>query len=408
MSLRRSTGLRKLLLYSHDTYGLGHLRRNLAIATHMLATTPGLRVVLLSGSSVSDYFTLPPGLSVVHLPPVTKHGHEQYRPLYGALPLSVVRRNRASIMSEVVRSFTPDVFLVDHAPAGMSGELLDVFGTLRTHSPRTRVLLGLRDVLDEPGVVRDTWREQGIYQLLDQVYDEILVYGSQEIFDIGAEYAVPTPVADRLRYCGYLTRPETCGARTPPPAEGPYLLGTAGGGGDGAEVLAATLGASEQLAIPAVIVTGPLMATADQERLTEHATRVPGAQVVQFLPSMRDAMSAATAVVTMGGYNSLCEVTSTGVPTVVVPRTHPRREQDIRAALFAQRGLVHVARPGPDLGPRVAEAVTVATSAQDTARQPLDMSGLQQLREVLVAQVAAGQREERASSARRRSVRVSA
>ncbi len=407
MSVLRTTGLRKLLLYSHDTYGLGHLRRNLAIATHMLATTPGLRVVLLSGSSVSEYFALPAGLSVVHLPPVTKQGHEQYRPLNCGLPFSVVRRNRESIMSEVVRDFAPDVFLVDHAPAGMGGELRGVFTALRSHSPKTRVLLGLRDVLDEPGVVRDTWREQGIYQLLDREYDEILVYGSREVFDIGREYAVPQAVADRLRYCGYLTRPERGESRTAAPSDGHYLLGTAGGGGDGVDVLAATLGASKRLDIPAVIVTGPLMGEPDREHLTERAAGVPGAKVVQFLPRMRDAMAAATAVVTMGGYNSLCEVTGTGVPTVVVPRTHPRREQDIRAALFAQRGLVQVARPGPDLDARVAEAVTAARRPHEHLRRPLDMSGLNRLREVLVAQVTARHRDERASSARR-SVRVSA
>lgn len=403
----RPTGLRKLLLYSHDTYGLGHLRRNLAIATHMLATTSGLRVVLLSGSSVSDYFGVPSGLRVVHLPPVTKQGHEQYRPLNGALPLSVVRRNRSSIMSEVVRSFAPDVFLVDHAPAGMSGELLDVFETLRSHSPNTRVLLGLRDVLDEPGVVRDTWREQGIYELLGQAYDEIVVYGSREVFDVGREYDVPGPVAARLRYCGYLTRPERCRSRTPPPADGRYLLGTAGGGGDGVEVLAATLGASERLGMPAVIVTGPLMAEGDQRYLAERAVQAPGARVVKFLPNLREAMAAATAVVTMGGYNSLCEVIGTGVPTVVVPRTQPRREQEIRAALFARRGLVHVAHPGPDLDVRVAEAVAAATSTHERSRRPLDMSGLHRLRAVLVAQSAARHRDERRISIRR-SVRVSA
>ena len=45
--------VRKLMLYSHDTYGLGHLRRNLRIASHLLRAAAGLRIVLATGSPVA-------------------------------------------------------------------------------------------------------------------------------------------------------------------------------------------------------------------------------------------------------------------------------------------------------------------------------------------------------------------
>lgn len=375
--------IRSLLLYSHDTYGLGHLRRNLAIATHMLETTRGLQVLLMTGSPVSRYFAMPQGLSVVSLPSVTKCGAEKYVPLDPSFPLELVRSARTAIMTDVLARFRPDVFLVDHAPKGMGGELLPVFDALREVSPRTHTVLGLRDVLDEPTVVRHTWREQDIPAVLEAVYDQILVYGYREMFDVGHQYGLSAPLASRLTYCGYLGRPEhlerpatTAAGRT----GAPFVLGTAGGGADGAQVLAATLAASRVLSLRARLVTGPLMSRADRAALVAAAAGPGDIEVVEFLPQLRDAMASAAAVVTMGGYNTLCEVVSTGVPTVVVPRTSPRQEQVIRARMFAHRGLLDVVLPGPDLVGRLTatlrRAVAGATSAPS---QELDLRGLNRL-----------------------------
>lgn len=72
--------MRKLLPYSHDTYGLGHIRRNLAIAEHLLTCRPDLQIVLTSGSLVGHRLHLPPGLQLVALPPVVKAGRDHHHP----------------------------------------------------------------------------------------------------------------------------------------------------------------------------------------------------------------------------------------------------------------------------------------------------------------------------------------
>jgi predicted glycosyltransferase len=54
-------------------------------------------------------------------------------------------------------------------------------------------------------------------------------------------------------------------------------------------------------------------------------------------------VAGAAAVVSMGGYNSVCELLSAGRPTLVVPRTTPRREQLVRAeGLAPHTALDHV------------------------------------------------------------------
>lgn len=382
---------RKILLYSHDTYGLGHLRRNLAIASHLLSVRPGRQVVLMSGSSVSDYFALPAGLTLVKLPPVIKVGAEQYRPADPRLNGRLVRRIRSAVMADVARRLRPDVFLVDHSPAGMNGELLPVFEGLARHSPDTRIALGLRDIIDEPATVRETWTEQDIYGLLDNVYDELYVYGCEDVFDLGTAYGLPQSVRDRLRYCGYLDKPpvSTSADVAVPALSGPYLLATAGGGGDGTQVLAAAMHAASALRLPSLIVTGPLMSEPDQRELRQLGEQLPGATVLRFHPQLRAAMTQASVVVTMGGYNSLCEAVAADARTLVVPRVAPRREQAIRAELFARRGLVDVVLPGPDLTQRLTTAVA-ASVIKAAVPSSLDLAGLERLGLALGGSTAAG------------------
>ncbi|MHB8244184.1 MAG: glycosyltransferase family protein [Acidimicrobiales bacterium] len=378
--------MRSLLLYAHDTYGLGHLRRNLAIAGHLLSTSPGLQVVLMSGSPVAELFDIPRGLDIVRLPPVVKVGSEEYRPRDARYGMGLLRRIRSAVMTDVATRLKPDVFLVDHAPQGMRGELLPVFDALRTYSPATRLVLGLRDIVDDPAVVRQVWNDQGIYETLRTVFDRILVYGSPEILDVTAAYELDSDISEKITYCGYLAR--RCQGR--PIAEETndgYVLGTAGGGGDGAEILSATLSACASIGIRSHIVTGPLMAAEERQMLAQQAAADPLASVTDFVADMGAEMAHAGAVVSMGGYNSLTELVSLGIPTVVVPRLAPRVEQLIRARSFARRGVVSVVEPGPALDERLAAGLTEALAAGRRKHgSSLDLDGLTRVRAALATE----------------------
>lgn len=387
------SALRKVLLYSHDTYGLGHLRRNLAIARHLLSNEPGVQVVLATGSTVADRFTLPAGLRVVQLPPVVKVGVDEYASRNGHMSLSLVRRARAAVISDVVRRWRPDVLLVDHSPQGMKGELLGVFRTLAADSPATRIVLGLRDILDEPAHVRSTWGSEGVYETLEKVYDAIFVYGSPQVSDVVEEYGIHGAARDRLHHCGYVAaEPPACAALPPGVEEGePFVLGTVGGGGDGAEVLEATIRSAAKLGARPVVVTGPLMAAPDRAELIALAAQVPGALVVEHLPELAAAAMAASCIVTRGGYNSLCELAPLGVPTIVVPRTWPRREQLLRARAFQALGLVEVV--SPEEGPLDSQLLEAISRCLEMPRRQavagLDLGGLARLAEGLREVVAA-------------------
>jgi len=383
---RRPVQRRRVLLYSHDTYGLGHLRRNLRIAGHLLETDPSLRIVLMSGSPVSEKFPIPDRLRVVKLPPVTKVGPDCYRPLNRNLSIGEVSRARTTLMSSVVRHFRPDALLVDHSPAGMHGELLGVFETVREHAPQTRLVLGLRDVLDEPAAVTRDWRAKGIYELIERVYDRVLVYGSQDVFDIGQAYQLPRSIRDRLMYCGYLhpdrARPADVGSSSAARIHREHVLATAGGGGDGLQVLVAAIEAGVMLGLPTVVVGGPLMDAEQFAVLRSLVHDHDSVELLRFHPDVQTAMAAARLIVTMGGYNTLTEAVASRTPTIVVPRRHPRLEQTIRAELFARRGLVRAVEHGPDLGQRIAQAAAAFPRAIGRAGA-LDFDGLSRLADIL-------------------------
>lgn len=383
-------GTLRLLLYSHDTYGLGHLRRNLAIAKHLLGAIPDLQIVLLTGSPSADRFPVPPGLSLVRLPPVVKVAVDEYRAREPGLDFGHVRRARAAMIADVARRFAPDLFLVDHAPQGMKGELLPAFNTLHRFSPRTRIVLGLRDVIDNPVTVRASWDRAGVMETLERVYDRIMVYGSREMFDVATAYGFSPAVRARTAYTGYLWRTPVPPARELLPSgylDEPFVLGMAGGGGDGYAVLAATLRAAETLGLRSLLVTGPLMAPAERMRLVEAVRASRHGHVLEFHPCLESVVSAARAVVTMGGYNSLCEIVPTGVAAIVVPRTWPRREQAIRAELFAAHGLARMVVIGSALETQLAAALAEAFAMPRRVAITNPAEGFERLCRLLLAEV---------------------
>jgi len=350
----------RLMLYAHDTYGLGHLRRSLAIAGHLAHALPELSTLLVTGSPVAHSFALPPRVDYVKLPSVTKTGDEQYRARDLDLSPECIMRLRAALIAEVAQHFAPDLVLVDHAPLGMKGELLPALRALRRDAPDTRIVLGLRDVLDEPRKVRQQWADQGMFAAIDTFYDDVLVYGQRDLFNPVTAYAFPPALAARTHYCGYIQREDPMRPAAELRAElgldaGPFVLITTGGGGDGAVLEEACLDALALLtgrhALQAVILTGPLMAPEERTRLEERARALPRpARLLPFHPDVPGLMRASALVVAMGGYNTTCEIVAAGCPAVIVPRAHPRLEQDIRARAFAAHGLVTML-PAADLTP---------------------------------------------------------
>jgi UDP-glucuronate 4-epimerase len=345
-----------VVLYSHDTYGLGHLRRNLAIAHAVIEREPRTRVVMLTGQPVAEEWQRRTPVELVILPAAVKVGAEEYRPV-ARRSMPGLLAERAGMIASTLMRLHPRTVLVDHAPLGMKGELGLALQLMREQLPDTHVVLGLRDILDDPRTVVEAWRDQGVYEVLESSYDQLLVYGCAELFDVRELYELPAAVRARTTFTGYVAKPPEMEAAptgpfawSVPAGNGPRFLVTGGGGGDAAELLKAFLGAwptiSSQTGGSALLVAGPRMAGAARAALATTAEAMPDVRLLESSVSMLALISEADVVISMGGYNTVVEALSARRPLIIVPRLAPRREQLIRAGLIRDLGLAKSVLPG--------------------------------------------------------------
>lgn len=359
---------RRVMFYSHDTFGLGHLRRSRALASAMTAHDPSTSAIILTGSPVAGRFTFAERVDHIRLPGVTKLPDGSYASQTLDLDIDDTTALRAGLIRAAIEGFDPDLLVVDKEPTGFRGELLPALEELRSHG-HTRVVLGLRDVLDEPEVLAAEWARKKAIEATERYYDEIWVYGLQQIYDPTEGLALSRAARDRIHWMGYLRREIGDEIEVP---EKPYLLITPGGGGDGAAMVDLVLKAYEQdpeLSPDAVLVYGPFLSGEVREAFEERVERLGGRVTsVGFESRIEALFAAAEGVVSMGGYNTFCEVLSFDKRAVIVPRTHPRLEQWIRASRSEELGLVRMLDEFRDgLTP---DAMISAIRALPTQRKP--------------------------------------
>ena len=373
MARGKSSGA-KILLYSHDTFGLGHLRRSMTIAHSLVARHKKLSVLILTGSPIIGAYDFRSRVDFVRVPGVIKLRNGNYTALNLHIKIDETIELRRSIIERTAEVFDPDVLIVDKEPNGLHGEVSGALDMLKARG--TKLVLGLRDVLDEPSVLRKEWRRKHSMETVRSAYDEVWVYGHKALYKPLTGLKVPADVEQKTVYTGYLPRPLTQAGSTqhwPSIVDQDFLLVMTGGGGDGAELVDWVLRTYETgraLPWPALFVLGPFMALEEREAFRERASKLRNVDVIVFHNQAEQLVERARAVVCMGGYNTFCEVLTYDKPALIVPRTHPRREQLIRASRAQELGLARML-PGTDETGRFVPDVDAMTKAlHDLADQP--------------------------------------
>jgi predicted glycosyltransferase len=332
-------------MYSQDGMGLGHLRRTHNIAREVLARQPEAAILVVADSPVAPFFTPIPGMTFLKLQTIVKVGNGEWRSGNETMSIDEAVEQRGQQIVDAYREFQPDVITVDHMPLGALGELRPLLDTASNERKPPRMVLGLRDVLDTPDTIRDAWDDLGAYDYLER-YDSVLIYGCQDVYDAEAAYDLK-PHARDVTYCNYVA-PRRGGHPAAAKEDQPFVLVMGGGGADAFPLAKAFLDAMPSILksapLHALIITGPNMPPAERQALIDQAAGQP----VQVETSVEDPIALlkrATAVVTMGGYNSLVEVLQWRKKALVVPRRAPSAEQQLRSRLFADRGLVRMLDP---------------------------------------------------------------
>ncbi|GBE13597.1 undecaprenyldiphospho-muramoylpentapeptide beta-N- acetylglucosaminyltransferase [bacterium BMS3Bbin14] len=339
--------LYNILMYSHDTYGLGHIRRTLAIAGYLRSASTN--ILILTGSPVAGRFRFPDNVDFVRIPGMIKKTNDEYQALAIRIDPEHAVTIRKAIISATAATFRPDLFIVDKEPLGLKREVLPVLQWFRRHSPQTRTILGLRDIMDDRATVRRDWRRRNVYHYLEELYSEIWVYGRQEIYDPAVEYDIPAAVRDKMFFTGYLQRPVASAKRSLKTRQkfavrdqDRLIVLTAGGGGDGFKMMDTYLAMHESRPVPgikSILITGPFMPR-EQRGLLAQRARPYRITVLPFYPRMEEMFGAADLVITMGGYNTVCEILSQQTPALIIPRETPRLEQLLRAEALKKQRLI--------------------------------------------------------------------
>lgn len=372
----------RVALYSHDALGLGHVRRNLAIARALTTLDPAPDVLLLTGAPEAVTVHRPAHVDLVSLPALSKDADGVYSARHLSVDEPHIRHMRRSILTAALCSFLPDVLIVDKHPRGFHGELEPALEELRAAG--TRIVLGLRDVLDDAVTSRREWAADRSTQALRRWYDQVWVYGDRAVHDLAAELGLsPT----RTVHTGYLAAGR--GPVTPvTEVEEPYVLAMVGGGADGAELAETFVRTTMPAGHHGVLVTGPQMPAEDVRRVADIAAHRPDLTVRTYVDDAEALIARSSAVVAMGGYNTVCEALALDARLLVVPRVRPRREQLVRAELLTAAGKLDHLLPD-ELTPTVLEAWldSAVHGPRPAGGTAVDLDGLARLPHLLAGLV---------------------
>ena len=354
----------RILMYSHDTFGLGHLRRCRTIAHSLVEDYRGLQVLIISGATIAGAFDYRARVDFVKIPSVIKLRNGEYTSMDRHIDLQETLKMRRSIIRHTAETFQPDIFIVDKEPMGLRGEVEDTLAYLKARG--TTLVLGLREVMDAPHLLEAEWTRNDVMTKIGRFYDSIWVYGPPDFYDPLVGLDVPQQVRAKMDFVGFLQRSVSKDMVSEHKQTEDYLLITTGGGGDGSDLIHNVIDAYQEdptLTQRALIVLGPYMPVKQRHRLLQKGAKIPYVEVIEFDNRMEELIAGAQGVVGMGGYNTYCEILSFDKPALIVPRVAPREEQLIRARRASELGLIDMLLPDEAADPkRMAEALKTLSS----------------------------------------------
>lgn len=345
----------RIMMYAPGI-GLGHVRRCHNIAQEVLQRDPDSSIIIVTDAQAAHNYASIKGVDYLKLPSITKIRRVVWIPDSIGMETNELVALRSDIMLAAFRSFAPDAVVVDHRPVGVYGELKPLLTEAAERVPRTRLYLGLRDILDDPDVMWGLWDSMDARDFMS-LYDAAIIYGQPDFYDLASAMALEGAVQD-IVWSGYVAPPAN-GVQAASPRR-PFVLMTGGAGMDAFPVAEAFVGALPKILsgadVDADIVTGPRMPREKQDEL--RAALPP--ERVRLDTSVEDAtrlIRGASVIVTMGGYNTSIEALRWGRKALVVPRFGPSNEQRMRSRMLEERNLIRVIEPEALSAQAIAEGV---------------------------------------------------
>lgn len=363
----------RILFYSQNVLGVGHLFRTLEI----MRALPGHDITLVTGGAEAD-LPLPKNAVQERLPGLMMDPEfSQLAPVSGNASVADVFAKRTEEFMRIMKSVRPHVFLVELFPFGrkkFGTELVPVLERVRAGDfGNCKAVCSLRDILVEKAD-QDKY-ERRVLDTLNPLFDALLVHADPSLVRLSETFSHIEDISIPLHYTGYVT-PQPI---QPPRRQDsiPQIIASAGSGSVGQELLHATISASEILhtTMPheLKIFSGPYAPKDDFEKQTAAARSSSHIQVERFSAHFPELLANADLSVSLAGYNTNMNLLAAGTYGLVLPFAQ-NREQRMRAERLQQRGALRIVEQH-DLKPERLAGLMGTALSQNTPAHGIDLDG---------------------------------
>jgi predicted glycosyltransferase len=361
--------MKRIAFYCQHVLGVGHLVRSTEI---IRALCTHFSVLLISGGEPVDGFRFPPEVEVVNLPALqTDADFSELQVCNGSKSIEEILDARKTMLLSVLDRFGPDAFVIELFPFGrkrFAFELIPALAHIHEQRDRAKVVCSLRDILVQK---RDQNKhEERVCNIVNRYFDLVLVHGDPSFQKLDETFSKVGDLNCPMRYTGYVAQPssdkQAAGLKIVLPEE-PFILVTIGSGRyrNGQKLLWSIIETAALLAqeLPHrfVIFAGPFIPHEEFLKLKELAAQQPNITLDRYTPDLLQYMNRADLSISMGGYNTIMNILSTGTRAIVFPYTvNDDQEQYIRAEKLRQLGVIDMIHPDALEPTRLAAAIRAA------------------------------------------------
>ena len=324
----------RILIYCHDSFGLGRMRRCWTVANALVGQFKGLFVLIVSGSQVPTTMGMRARVDFVKIPSLIKLYDGQYTDMDDHIDLSATKAIRQTIIRNTATSFDPDMMIVHDEPFGLADDIED---TLKDLKARDRTLtLALPDFVDAGKALT-----ADALTAIDSLYDKVWVYGSPGMCRPFGALEPPGTLAAKINHTGYLKRSVRPPSPSPDmPFTNPFILVTSDSSDEKPDLIDWVLNAYERdptLPHPVLLVLNPLMPQARRKLIRGRAARFGNVEVLDFDDRFGALMPQAVGVIAPAGYDLFCQIMSLDKRAILV--SEPGTVRAMRAERAAELDL---------------------------------------------------------------------
>ncbi|MGC8604439.1 MAG: glycosyltransferase family protein [Desulfomonilaceae bacterium] len=343
--------IRRILVYTHNSIGVGHAFRTSAVITGIKKWRPDIDFLVISGTSVPQVF-FREGIEVIKLPSVkldidTKDNPLRSRYLSG-FELENIFDFRQRLILASFDFLQPDALIIEHNMTGQMSELIPLLMKkwMRKGGPVdfavAHICRGIMKWIPLLRIPYQNPRHRSESINIGSLYDFMYVLEERELIDINKEFLGDDPELEKkIHYLGKITNKtlDELPNRTRTLdrfglQDKPLIIISLGRNCKVLELSLRLLDFIDRCNLKSkyqvvMVLDTYLDHNSSASIMSHHLAQ--GVRFLGFTLDLVDLFNQADLVISRAGYNTMNEILLTGVKAVIIPESHGSGEQEQRA-----------------------------------------------------------------------------